>query len=282
MNASPSAMVTRRSGTSFYAAFVMLPPAKRRALEALYAFCRIVDDCVDDARGAGAPGLDRWSAEVDAAFAGRDPRTEIGRAIAAALERFPMPRASFRDVIEGCRMDLAPRAYQTFDDLRVYCERVASAVGLAAIEIFGYRDPQTKEYARELGVALQLINIVRDLGGDALAGRVYVPGDDLDAQLLTRETFRAAASGSAPRTPAVDRVVAAQAERALSQYRHAQSLLPAADRRSMLPAQVMAATYREILARLAARGYPFGERLRLNRLAKARVALRTVASEMFA
>lgn len=273
--------LTRKSGTSFYGAFLVLPPAKRRALYALYSFCRVVDDCVDEPDGAGAVGLDRWSEEIGRCFAGR-PETELGRALVESLERFPMPEASFHAVVEGCRMDLEPRRYRTFAELRQYCERVASAVGLAAIEIFGYREPATREYARELGVALQLTNILRDLTADARRGRLYVPADELAAHAVKPDAFLDAALESAPRTPAMDRLLAHQGDRASRQFQAAGALLPAADRRSMRSAQVMAATYREVLLRLSRRGVPFGERLRLSPIAKTWIAMRTVVAESLA
>ncbi len=146
MRASVGARVTRQSGTNFYYAFRILPEEKRRAIYALYAFCRVVDDCVDEEGGEGEAGLARWLAELHRAYAGR-PETELGRELAETVARFPIPRACFEDVVAGCRMDLTTSRYATFADLRVYCERVASAVGLASIEIFGYDDPRTREYA---------------------------------------------------------------------------------------------------------------------------------------
>src|SRR4029453_17027235 len=140
MSASASARLTRQSGTSFYYAFLILPEAKRRAIYALYAFCRVVDDCVDEPDGEREAGLARWTAELDKAYAG-GPETELGRELAETVARFPIPRGAFEDIVAGCRMDLGKRRYATFADLRVYCERVASAVGLASIEIFGYDDP---------------------------------------------------------------------------------------------------------------------------------------------
>src|SRR5262245_19060567 len=175
---SLSARVTRQSGTNFYYAFLMLPAAKRRAIYALYSFCRVADDCVDEEGGAGEAGLQRWADEVRRCYEGR-PRTELGRDLAAALARFPIPRACFEDIVAGCRMDLAVARYATFADLATYCRRVASAVGLASIEIFGYRNPATRAYAVELGLALQLTNILRDVAADAARGRIYVPLEDL-------------------------------------------------------------------------------------------------------
>ena len=188
---SLSARLTRKSGSSFTYAFRVLPYEKRRAIYALYSFCRVVDDCVDEVGGEGEAGLRRWMGEVQRCYAGQ-PETELGRDLAEAVARFPIPRACFEDIVEGCRMDVAIRRYPTFADLRVYCERVASAVGLASIEIFEYRHPGTREYAVELGVALQLTNILRDIGADGTRGRMYVPLEDLgqfgvaEAELLAR------------------------------------------------------------------------------------------------
>ncbi|HSD25825.1 MAG TPA: squalene/phytoene synthase family protein, partial [Vicinamibacteria bacterium] len=122
MTARLGARVTRRSGTSFYYAFRVLPAEKRRALEALYAFCRVVDDCVDEEGGDGEAGLARWLAEAHRAYAGA-PQTGLGRELAETVARFPIPRGCLEDVVAGCRMDLTTRRYATFADLRDYCER---------------------------------------------------------------------------------------------------------------------------------------------------------------
>ncbi len=140
---SASARLTRQSGTSFYYAFRILPARKRRAIYAVYSFCRVVDDCVDEPGGEGEAGLRRWLEEVHRCYAG-NPTTELGRDLAETLFEFPIPRGCFEDIVAGCRMDLTPRRYPAYADLRVYCERVASAVGLACIEIFGYADPRTR------------------------------------------------------------------------------------------------------------------------------------------
>ena len=175
---SLSARIARQSGTSFYYAFRVLPAPKRRALHALYSFCRVVDDCVDEPDGGGAEGLARWLDEAQRCYAGR-PQTELGRELAEAVARFPIPRACLEDIVAGCRMDLEVARYPRFEDLVVYCRRVASAVGLASIEVFGYRNPATREYASELGLALQLTNILRDVASDAERGRLYLPLEDL-------------------------------------------------------------------------------------------------------
>jgi phytoene synthase len=274
---SLGARVTRRSGTNFYYAFRVLPAEKRRALEALYAFCRVVDDCADEEGGEGEAGLARWLAEARRAYAGT-PQTELGRELAEAVARFPIPRGCVEDVVAGCRMDLTTRRYPTFADLRVYCERVASAVGLASIEIFGYEDPRTREYAVELGLALQLTNILRDVGPDAARDRLYLPLEDLAACGVSEdEVLGAARDVGAPRPPGLERLLAREADRARSHYAAAAAALPRRDRRSMLAAEIMGAIYREVLEEWARRGHPVGgERVRVGRPRKIAVALRTI------
>jgi len=269
--------LTRESGTSFYYAFRILPERKRQAIYALYSFCRVVDDCVDEEGGEGETGLRRWSDEVERCYLGC-PATAIGRDLAEALQHFPIPRACLADIVEGCRMDLTPRRYATFADLRVYCERVASAVGLASIEIFGYTQPATRQYAVDLGLALQLTNILRDVAGDAARGRLYLPLEDLARFGVAEDELMAVAAGRRPPQPTLQELLAFQGERARSHYERARSTLPPADRRSMLSAEIMGAIYRELLEELARRRYPIGEpRLGLSTPRKLWVALRTVA-----
>jgi phytoene synthase len=277
VSASVGARVTRQSGTSFYYAFRVLPAEKRRAIEALYAFCRAVDDCVDEEGGEGEAGLVRWLAEVHRAYAGR-PETDLGRELAETVARFPIPRGCFEDVVAGCRMDLATRRYATFADLRVYCERVASAVGLASIEIFGYDDPRTRAYAVELGLALQLTNILRDVAADAARDRLYLPLEDLARFGVPADALLAAArDGRAPRPSGLDGLLAFEADRARSHYAAAAAALPACDRRSMLAAEVMGAVYRAVLEEWARRGHPVGgPRVRLGKPRRIALALRAI------
>jgi phytoene synthase len=271
-----SARLTRQSGTNFYYAFRVLPRDKRQAMYALYAFCRVVDDCVDEADGEGEAGLRRWLEEAHRCYAGK-PETELGQDLALALLQFPIPRSCFEDIVAGCRMDLTVRRYATYADLRVYCERVASAVGLASIEIFGYDDSRTRDYAAELGVALQLINIVRDVGADARRGRLYLPLEDLSRfGLADRDVLDAAAGKGAPAPPVRD-LLRFQADRAREQYARAEALLPAVDRRAMVVAQIMAGVYRETLDEVVRRGFPLGGvRVGLSRPRKAWIAARTL------
>ena len=205
---SLSARLTRKSGSSFTYAFRVLPHEKRRAIYALYSFCRVVDDCVDEPGGEGEAGLQRWLAEVQRAYAGT-PETELGRELAEALFQFPIPRACFEDIVAGCRMDLSVRRYATFNDLRTYCLRVASAVGLAAIEIFGYEDPATRDYAIALGLALQITNIVRDVAVDAARDRIYLPQEDLARFGVAEEAlFAATRAPGGPRPSGIDALFA--------------------------------------------------------------------------
>jgi 15-cis-phytoene synthase len=273
---SASARLTRQSGTSFYFAFLTLPAGKRRALYALYSFCRKLDDCVDETGGGGEEGLREWMAEIDRAYGG-EPRTDIGRELRAALTRFPIPRACFEEIAAGCRMDLTVARYPTFEDLRLYCQRVASAVGLASIEIFTYRDPRTREYAVELGLALQLTNILRDLAVDASRGRLYLPQEDLARFGVAEPTLLGALGGEALAQGPLLALLSFEAERTRGHYARARQLLPAVDRRRMLAAQIMGATYAELLAEIVRRGFPLGrERIRLSRLRKAWIAGRTL------
>lgn len=275
---SLAARLTRQSGSSFYYAFRLLPAAKRQAIFAFYAFCRAVDDCVDEEGGEGEAGLRRWMEEVERCYAGR-PQTELGREIVQAVARYPIPRRCFEDVLAGCRMDLRQARYRRYDDLLVYCRRVASAVGLASIEIFGYRHPAAREYAVELGLALQLTNILRDVGGDAQRGRLYLPIEDLEQFGVGEQELLLAAVGQGPRTPRMTELLAFEGHRARGHYARAAELLPDEDRRSLLAAEVMGAVYKALLERLSARGWPLGlERERISRGRRLWIALRTAVA----
>ena len=280
MSASASARLTRQSGSSFYYAFLILPEARRRAIYALYAFCRVVDDCVDEPDGEREAGLVRWTAELDRAYAGR-PETELGRELAETVARFPIPRGAFEEIVAGCRMDLTTRRYATFADLRVYCERVASAVGLASIEIFGYDDPRTRDYAVELGLALQLTNILRDIAPDARRDRIYLPLEDLQRYGVSEaELLAAVADQGAPRSPGLRSLLAFEAERARSHYAAAARALPDRDRHAMRAAEIMGAVYRAVLEEWARRGHPVaGPRIQLSKPRKLWIALRTLARD---
>jgi phytoene synthase len=277
MSASASARLTKRSGTHFYYAFRILPEEKRRAIYALYAFCRVVDDCVDEEGGEGEPGLRRWLEEVERCYVGR-PQTELGRELAQTVARYPIPRRCFEDVVAGCRMDLRQPRYRRYEDLLVYCKRVASAVGLASIEIFGYRHPAAREYAIELGLALQLTNILRDVGVDYPRGRFYLPAEDLARFGCTEDDIRQeiAHAGHGVRADKVRALLDHQAARARVFFSRAVRALPKGDARRFVAAEIMREIYWALLKRIEAAQFDvFTEVVRIPRPAQARLALRT-------
>jgi phytoene synthase len=236
-----------------------------------------VDDCVDEVDGGGEAGLRQWLEEVHACYAGR-PSTELGRELTLALAQFPIPRSCFEEIVAGCRMDLTVKRYPTFPDLREYCLKVASAVGLASIEIFGYEDDRTRQYAVDLGLALQLTNILRDVAVDAAHGRLYLPREDLDRfDVAEAELLAAVRDPQAPRPPSIDALLAFQAARAREHFARARAVLPPVDRRSMLSAEMMGAVYEALLGHLEERGFPLLRPApRLSRPRKAFIALLTI------
>ena len=169
--------LTRKSRSNFFYAFLLLPRAQREAIFAVYAFCRIVDDAVDEGadRGAQRAELARWREEIARVWGAGEPQHPAAQRLREAVRRFPIPREALEEIIAGVEMDLDVASYETFKDLYPYCYRVASAVGLCSIAIFGYSDPRAQDYAINLGVALQLTNILRDVQVDARIGRVYLP-----------------------------------------------------------------------------------------------------------
>jgi phytoene synthase len=270
--------------TSFYYSFLVLPPRKRRAIIAVWDFCRAVDDAVDEvvpeeewhgsmppeARARAAAQLQMWRAELDAAFTG-EPCTPQGRALAPWIHEFRLPRERFEELIDGVEMDLAHVRYQTFADLSEYCRRVASAVGLICVEIFGYRDSAARDYATSLGIALQLTNIIRDVSADARRGRVYLPSEDLARFEVGEEDLRGERASS--RVAALLRF---ECGRARSYYELAARQLPAADARRLVAAEIMGAIYFEILRRIERSGYDvFTRRIRVPRPYRAVLAART-------
>ncbi|HXH82615.1 MAG TPA: squalene/phytoene synthase family protein, partial [Candidatus Tectomicrobia bacterium] len=225
--ASVAAQLTRRSGSNFYYAFLTLPRRQREALYAVYAFCRTVDDVADLGSDAAAQrrALAEWRAAVARCYEpGPLPESPIARQLGMAVRAFPIPRAALEAIIDGCEMDLEPRAYETAEDLYPYCYRVASAVGLCCIEIFGYTDPRARVYAERLGTALQLTNIIRDVGADARAGRVYVPRRDLREFGVSEEELR-----EGRYSERFVRLMEHQAARARGFYAAARAAFPAVD-----------------------------------------------------
>ena len=243
------ATITRRSSSNFYYAFMLLPRERRRALNAVYAFCRFIDDIADD-RASAKPAelLERWRAELGRVYSGA-PTHPISRALAHDVRRFAVPRRHFEAIIDGVEMDLGRTRYATFEDLRLYCYRVASAVGLVCIEIFGYRNPATREYAENLGIAFQLTNIIRDLSEDAARGRIYLPQEDLARFGVHEDDILSGAD-----TLELRRLLEFEVERARSFYGLAAAALPAEDRAAMVCAEAMRAIYRALLERIERSG----------------------------
>jgi phytoene synthase len=270
--------------TNFYYSFLVLPPDKRRAIVAVWDFCRAVDDAADEpVSGEPALELAKWRGEVAAWYDGGTPQTPQGQVLAPLVHQFKLPRPAFEAIIEGVEMDVGDRRYETFDDLYQYCIRVASAVGLVCLEIFGYRDPGARQYAIDLGVALQLTNILRDVAEDLRRGRVYLPQEDLRAQGVREadllvETNRA--SGAA-RSERVRALLRQQADRARDYYARADRELPRADRHSLVAAKIMGAVYRAILDRIEARNYDvFSSIVRVPRPRRALIAATTWLSTL--
>jgi len=273
--------------TNFYYSFLVLPAEKRRAIIAVWDFCRAVDDAVDEAVGEGAARdaaarqeIARWRRELASVFGAGTPQTRQGIALAPLVGRFDLPRAPFEALIEGVEMDLGDRRYETFSDLYEYCIRVASAVGLICLSIFGARDPRAREYATDLGVALQLTNILRDVPVDLANGRVYIPLEDLRAHGCTEEDLHQeiARAGKGIQSKAVRALLHHQGQRARHYYARAASALPRRDARSLVAAEIMGAIYRTILREIERLDYDvFSRVVRIPRPRRAAIAAATWA-----
>jgi len=236
-----------KSGSSFYYSFLFLPPEKRRAITALYAFCREVDDVVDECTDVdlARTRLHWWRTEIGELFHGT-PQHPVTRALSPAIGTFELPESRFHDIIDGMEMDLAQNRYACFDDLQVYCHRVAGVVGLMAAEIFGRTAASTLEYAENLGTAFQLTNIIRDVGEDARRNRIYIPMDELARfQIDADEILRGRTSAH------FGELVRFQIERARDYYARAFAALPDRDRQSQRPGLVMAGIYQALLNDIA-------------------------------
>ena len=274
-----------RRDTNFYYSFVVLPEHKRRAIMAVWDFCRAVDDDVDERAGqlgteasrlAAAASIAGWRDELAACFEGRQPRTPQGAALAPHIEAFKLPRQPLEDVIDGVEIDLDRPRFRTFDDLRGYCLRVASAVGLVCIEIFEYTNPRCRQYAIDLGIALQLTNILRDLGRDLDAGRLYLPTEDLERFGVTEADLRAGRM-----TGPIRALLDFESKRARDYYLRAAQELPREDARRFAAARIMGAIYLHLLDRIETSGYDvFGAPIRVPRWRQVTIAGSTWLSTM--
>ena len=240
------------SGSSFYYAFLFLPPQRRAAITAFYAFCREVDDVVDEVQDptVAAQKLNWWQIEVQNSFAG-NPQHPVMKALMPLTGDFGITAQHLQDVIAGCQMDLNQTRYLDFAGLQRYCHLVAGVVGEVAARIFGQSQDETTHYAHQLGLAFQLTNIIRDVGEDALRGRIYLPVNEL-------QQFEVSAKDILERrdSAAFQALMAFQYERAQNLYEQALADLPAADWRSQKPGLMMASIYRTLLVEIQAAGFP--------------------------
>jgi phytoene synthase len=240
-----------QSGSSFYYSFRFLPPEQRRAITALYAFCREVDDVVDE---VSDPDIARaklgwWRAELANLYAGH-PQHPVTKALQPAVGPFGVDQGRLNEIIDGMEMDLTRHRYRTFDELRIYCHRVAGVVGQLSAGIFGYSSSRTLDYAESLGLAFQMTNIIRDVGEDARRNRIYLPQDEMARFGVTEADILSCAQ-----SPAFTDLMAFQAERTKSLYANAFAALANEDRRAQRPGLIMAAIYRTLLDELEQDGF---------------------------
>jgi phytoene synthase len=264
--------------TNFYYSFLVLTPARRRAIVAVWDFCRAVDDAVDDApaeteeeRALAFEALAGWRREVEACFTGVAPKTPQGRALQPYCRSFKLPRRPFEDLIDGVSLDVGFRRFRTFNELYQYCYKVASTVGLICVEIFGCREVASRDYAVDLGVALQLTNILRDVPTDLARNRLYLPLDDLARFACTEDNLR-----TTPRAEPVTALLRHQAVRARRYYERAANQLPVDDARRLAAAEIMGAIYFALLEEIERRDFDvFSDVVRLPRPQRAAIALKT-------
>jgi 15-cis-phytoene synthase len=257
--------------TSFSYSFLVLPPEQRRAIGAIWDFCRAVDDAVDEATDpqSAEAEVSMWRDEVARVFGAGTPQTLQARQLQPVVAEFSLARQPFDDLVDGVEMDLRRSRYATFDELVGYCRRVASAVGLMCVEVFGSRDPSSRDYAFNLGLALQLTNIIRDVKTDLQIGRLYLPQEDLSRFGVTEAALAAGAV-----TEPIRKLLAFECQRARQFFTSAAQAMPPGDARKLVAAEIMGAIYYDILQRIERRGYDvFSEVIRVPKLSRARIAL---------
>jgi len=267
--------VARTRARNFYYSFVVLPPEKRRALCAVYAFMRYCDDISD---GSGADldkraRLQQWRAQLDGVVSGRFDGSPILPAFHDSMRRFSIPADYFHWIIDGAEMDLTVNHYQTFEDLYRYCFKVASAVGLVCLQIFEYAGEEAKKYAEQCGIAFQITNILRDIKEDAGMGRVYIPAEDLEKFAYPAEDLRRSVFDAR-----FQRLMAYQSDRARQYYAQGRKLLPLVDASSRPALWAMIEIYEGLLNRIIGRQFNvFGPAIRISSAGKAAIALRALS-----
>ncbi|HEC29347.1 MAG TPA: squalene synthase HpnD [Gammaproteobacteria bacterium] len=263
---------TAQSGSSFYYSFLFLPTEKRRAITALYAFCREVDDVVDECTdpGIARSKLDWWREEVDKLYTGKATHP-VTQALTTSLENFDLHKEYLDEILDGMQMDLDITRYDDFNDLLLYCHRAAGVVGLLAVEIFGYRDRDTLKFAENLGIAFQLTNIIRDIKEDTMHGRIYLPLQELDSFRVKPGDLQLPET-----TDAVRRLVQFEVKRAHEYYNKALAHLPAGDQFSQRSSLIMSNIYRTLLTEIENDGFQVMEhRVKLTPLRKLWIAWKT-------
>jgi phytoene synthase len=263
-----SEAITRKSSSNLALAFILLPKPKREGMAALYAFCREVDDVADEESRSVVDrrkGLQEWRDDIRRACGSEKPRMGVNQELQSVIRQYRLPFELFDELIVGCETDLDTVRYEDYAGLEQYCYRVASVVGLLSIEIFGYTDPKCREYAVHLGQALQLTNILRDVKVDAERGRIYLPLEELRRFKVSEHDIL-----HGHYTPEFRDLAFSVGERARFHYAKARELLPTADRRNMIAAELMGSVYWRLLAKLEQRQFNvFGPSLtRLNKLQK--------------
>ena len=276
--APSAAQITRASNSNLALAFIALPRERRDDITVFYAWCRVIDDIADDPgqpEAARRDALEVWRRAVAQPV---EDEPALAAEVRALIAKYALPVTHFHAVIAGVEMDLDGVSYETWDDLRLYCHRVASVVGLVSVEIFGARDPACRQYALDLGLALQLTNILRDVGQDfANGGRIYLPRADLARFGCTPEDI---AGGR--RSDAFLALMDYEADRALAFYQAATTVLPRAERRTMVAAEIMRGVYSRLLGKMRRdRFRVFDRRYRLSRFEKMRIVVTTLLGSKF-
>ncbi|MSU26974.1 MAG: squalene synthase HpnD [Pedosphaera sp.] len=270
-----SEQITQRSASNLALAFIMLPKEKRAGMSALYAFCREVDDVADEESvplEQRRKQLADWRADIRTACDSGQPQFQINRELQHFIAAHRMPFALFDELIRGVEMDLDVTRYETWEELEHYCYRVASVVGLLSIEIFGHTSPACRDYAIHLGKALQLTNILRDVGNDAARGRIYLPLAELKNHQVTEAEILAGEF-----SPRFRKLAQATASRARHHYACARATLPPEDRKAMVAAELMGAVYWHLLLKLEHHDFPVlaVTPTKLHKLQKLALILRT-------
>jgi len=263
---------TVQSGSSFYYSFLFLPPERRRAITALYAFCREVDDTVDEATDGSVARIKLawWRTEVSKMYAGT-PTHPVMLALQPHVATYGLQEKHLLAIVDGMEMDLDQSRYLDYAGLQRYCWHVAGVVGILSASIFGYTDPQTLAYAEKLGLAFQLTNIIRDVGDDARKGRIYLPVNELQQFGVTANDLL-----KLQHTDKFEALMRFQAERAQGIYDEAMALLPKQDRRAQRPGLMMAAIYRTLLDEIQRDGFHvLNQRISLTPLRKLWLAWKT-------